>query len=69
MNEKLELYLVTLWNDNKIVVTVKPKAYEDVGGISEKKKLLKRDLNKKFGVEHFVKFVKFYGFADADIRY
>ena len=67
MKKNLELYLATLWNDNKIVVSIDPKYYTNMG-IGEKRRKVTSDLNDKFQVVDFVKYVKFYGYADVDVK-
>ena len=67
MKQNLELYLVTLWNDNKIVVSIKPSDYTNMG-IGDKRRKIAKDLNDNFQIVDFVKFVKFYGYADVDVK-
>lgn len=64
---KTELYLVTLHNDEKIVVSIKPQDYVNMG-IGDKRRQIVFDLNEKFQMLNFVKYVKFYGYADVDVR-
>lgn len=67
MKKNLELYLATLWNNNRIVVSIKPEDYDDLP-IGEKKRKIVAELNEKFQTVNFVKYVKFYGNADVEIK-
>ena len=67
MKKDLELYLATLWNDSKIVVSIDPKDYTNMG-IGDKRRKITSDLNNKFQAVDFVKYVKFYGYADVDVK-
>ena len=67
MKRKFELYLATLWNNNRIVVSIKPEDYNNMA-IGEKKRKIVAELNEKFQTANFVKYVKFYGYADVEIK-
>lgn len=67
MNKRTELYMVTLWNKSKIVVSIKTEDYDHLS-IGDKKRKIVSDLNEKFQADGFVLFVKFYGYADVEVK-
>ena len=67
MEKKQELYMATLYNNKKIIVAIKPENYDDMP-IGDKRRQIIFDLNEKFGHINFVKFVKFVGNADKDLK-
>ena len=67
MNIKTELYMVSLWNKGKIVVSVKPEDYDHLC-LGDKKRKIVKDLNEKFGDSDFVEFIRFYGYADVEVK-
>lgn len=66
MENRDQLYLATTVTDRKIVVLIKNSRYERLC-IGAKKRRIVRELNEKLGGE-FIKYVKFYGYADVDNR-
>ena len=61
INQKKQMYLVTLTNGNRLLVTVKDEAKYDAP-LSQKKNMIIQDLNETFGLPIVVS-VKFYGYA------
>ena len=66
MEKITELYLALLTTGKRVVFLIEDD-YDGSEGISEKKKRIVNGLNKKFGIDLIVS-VKFYGYADADIK-
>ena len=67
MDKKQELYMATLYNDKKIIVAIKPEDYDDMP-IGDKRRQIVFDLNEKFGHIGFVKYVKFVGNTEEDLK-
>lgn len=67
MEKKQELYMATLYNDNKIIVAIKPENYNDMP-IGDKRRQIIFDLNEKFGHINFVKYVRFVGNTESDLK-
>ena len=67
MEKKQELYMTTLYNDNKIIVAIKPEDYNDMP-IGDKRRQIIFDLNEKFGHINFVKYVRFVGNTESDLK-
>ena len=67
MEKKQELYMATLYNNNKIIVAIKPENYDDMP-IGDKRRQIIFDLNEKFGHINFVKHVRFVGYAESELN-
>ena len=67
MTRRTELYMATLWNGTKIVVSIKPELYDNLR-LGDKKRKIVADLNAKCGDSDFVAFVKFYGYAEVEVK-
>ena len=67
MGKITELYLALLTTGEHVVFSIE-NDYDGSAGISEKKKRIVNGLNKKLGIDLIVS-VKFYGYADADIKH
>lgn len=67
MNRRTELYMVTLWNNSKMVVSILPECYDHLS-IGDKRRKIVSDLNEKFQANGFVLFARFYGYADVEVK-